>query len=71
MNDNTDSVLSTQLNCRTAASTPSGIARHQVTSAAALASSRVLPSPSRSTVNTGWWRENDSPKSKWRNRLRR
>ena len=57
---------STQLCCRTADHTPSGIASPNVTSAAEQASSSVFSSPSRSTVNTGWCRENDSPKSKWR-----
>ena len=65
-NATSDSALSIHECWRTAAQTPSGIASPQVTTAAAPASSSVLPSPSRSTVNTGWWRENDSPKSKCR-----
>ena len=59
-----DSILSTHEYCRTAAQMPSGTASPQVTTAAAPASISVLPSPSLMTVNTGWWRENDSPKSK-------
>jgi hypothetical protein len=61
-----DSVLSIQEYWRTAAQMPSGIARPQVTTAAAMASRSVLLRPSRMTVKTGWWRENDSPKSKCR-----
>ena len=70
-NASSDSVLSTHEYCRTAAHTPSGIASPQVTTIAAPASISVFTRPSRITVNTGWWRENDSPKSKCRNRFLR
>ena len=65
-NAKNDSERSVQLYCRTAASTPSGMASPHVTSAAALANNSVLARPLRSTVKTGRWRENDSPKSRWR-----
>ncbi len=71
MNETSDSVRSTQVCCLAAASTPSGMASSQVTSAAATARISVLPSPSAMTVNTGWWRENDWPKSKLKTTLRR
>jgi hypothetical protein len=71
MNATSDSVLSIHEYCRTAAQMPSGSARPHVTTAAAMARMSVLPSPSRITVKTGWCRENDSPKSKWRMTLRR
>ena len=64
MNAMNDSVRSIHECCFTAASTPSGIASPHVTNAAAPASISVLVKPSLSTSNTGWWRENDCPKSK-------
>ena len=66
-----ESVRSIQEYWRTAAQMPSGSARPQVTIAAAPASSSVFPRPSRITVKTGWWRENDSPKSKRSRMFRR
>ena len=71
MKATSESVLSIHEYCRTAAQMPSGIASPQVTMAAAPARMSVLLSPSRMTVNTGWCRENDSPKSKWSRMLRR
>jgi hypothetical protein len=50
---------STQECCRTAASTPSGIASNQVSNAAARESTSVFPSDSPSTVNTGCRRLNE------------
>jgi hypothetical protein len=66
-----ESVRSIHECCLTAAIIPSGTARPQVTTAAAIARMSVFVKPSRSTSNTGWCRENDWPKSKLKITLRR